>query len=176
MAIAAATVKELRDRTGLGMMVGKKALVEEKRSGRATREGRIGQYIHGGKVGVLVELDCETDFVAKNEQFSALLKDLCMQVAASMPAYVNPEDVPADVVEKEKGIFAAQVQGKPEHIVEKILEGKLKDFYKQVCLLEQPFIKDGSVTVRDHVTATIARLGENISVKRFVRFEVGEED
>ena len=196
MTVPATTVKELRDRTGLGMMDCKKALVEaggdiekavdllrkrglkraEKRSGRATREGRIGQYLHlGGKIGVIVEVNCESDFVARNEEFESLLKDLCMQVAATSPLYVAPEDIPEDALNKEKAIFADQVKGKPEHIVEKITEGKLKDFYKHTCLLEQPYIKDGSKTVRDHVVAAIAKLGENIVVRRFARFEVGEE-
>ncbi len=197
MAISATTVKELRDRTGLGMMDCKKALTEvdgdiekaiellrkrglkraEKRSGRATKEGRIGQYLHlGGKIGVLVEIGCESDFVAKNAEFDVLLKDICMQVAATSPKYVSPEQIPADVLEKEKAIYADQVKDKPEHIQDKILEGKLGDFYKQVCLLEQPFIRETSQTVRDRLTAAIAKLGENIMVKRFVRFEVGEED
>lgn len=197
MAISATTVKELRDRTGLGMMDCKKALTEvggdiekaiellrkrglkraEKRSGRATKEGRIGQYLHlGGKIGVLVEIGCESDFVAKNAEFEVLLKDICMQVAATNPKYVSPEQIPEDIMQKEKAIYADQVKDKPEHIQEKILEGKLGDFYKQVCLLEQPFIRETSQTVRDRVTAAIAKLGENIMVKRFVRFEVGEED
>jgi len=197
MAIQATLVKELRDRTGLGMMECKNALVEaegnidkaiellrkrgmkraEKRAGRAAREGRIGHYLHlGGKIGVLVELSCETDFVARNEEFNALLKDLCMQVAATAPLYVDRDRVPAEVLEKEKAIYADQVKGKPPHIVERILEGKLKDFYRQTCLLEQPFIKDPAVTVRDRVASVVAKLGENIVVRRFVRFEFGEEN
>jgi len=196
MAISAATVKKLRERTGLGMMDCKKALEEsggdvaraeellrkqglkaaELRTARSTREGRIGQYIHmNGRIGVLVELDCETDFVARNAEFERLLKDLCMQVAATRPLYVAPENVPAELVTREKEIAAAQLRDKPANMIEKICEGKLKDFYKQVCLLEQPFIKDGSKTVRELVNGVNAVLAENIVIKRFVRFEVGEE-
>lgn len=194
--ISAEAVKKLRDRTGLGMMDCKKALEEvggdsakaeellrkqglkaaELRASRGTKEGRIGHYIHlNNKIGVLVELACETDFVARNAEFERLLKDLCMQVAAQRPLYVAPENVPADVLAKEKEIQAAQVVGKPANIVDKIVDGKLKDYYKQVCLLEQPFIKDPSVTIREMVSALNAKLGENLVVRRFARFEVGEE-
>jgi len=196
MAVTAAQVKELRDRTGLGMMDCKKALTEvggdmekavvllrkhglksaEKRSGRATTDGRIGSYIHhSGKVGVILEVNCETDFVAKNEEFRALLSDLAMQIAATKPEYVSRENVPEEVVQKEKAIYADQVKGKPDHIIDKILDGKLKDFYRRLCLLEQPFVKDGSMTVEDRVKAAVAKLGENIVVRRFARLEVGEE-
>jgi elongation factor Ts len=195
--VTALQVKELRDQTGLGMMDCKRALVEtdgdvakaiellrkrgmkraEKRSGRATSEGRIGQYLHqGSRIGVMVELNCETDFVARNDTFAELLKDLAMHIAAAAPKYVAREDVPDDVVAKEKEIYADQVAGKPEHIMDKILEGKLKDFYKQICLLEQPFVKDPGKTVRDVLTEGISRTGENMTIKRFVRYEVGEED
>lgn len=196
MAIPATDVKKLRDRTGLGMMDCKKALEEaggdqakaedilrkrglkaaELRTTRATKEGRVGQYIHlNGKIGVLVELGCETDFVARNSEFEQVLKNLCMQVAATMPKYVAPDEIPADVLQKEKDIIAEQVKGKPDHVVGKIVEGKLKDYYKQVCLLDQPFIKDPKQTVRELVHGANAKLGENIQVRRFVRFEVGEE-
>ncbi len=196
MAISAETVKKLRERTGLGMMDCKKALEEvggdsakaeellrkqglkaaELRTTRKIKEGRVGQYIHlNGKIGVLVELGCETDFAAKNSEFDSLLKDLCMQVAATRPLYVAPENVPADLVAKEKEIIASQLQGKPAPMIEKITLGKLQDYYKQICLIEQPFIKDGSMTVRDRVNSVNAKLGENIQVRRFVRFEVGEE-
>lgn len=196
MAISADAVKKLRERTGLGMMDCKKALEEaggdpakaeeilrkqglkaaELRTTRQLKEGRVGQYIHlNGKIGVLVELGCETDFVARNTEFEQLLKDVCMQVAATQPRYVVPENVPADSLAKEKEIIASQLQGKPPAMIEKITEGKLKDFYKQVCLVEQPFIKDGSMTVRDRISSVNAKLGENIQVRRFVRFEVGEE-
>jgi elongation factor Ts len=196
MAISADAVKKLRERTGLGMMDCKKALEEaggdpakaeeilrkqglkaaELRTTRQLKEGRVGQYIHlNGKIGVLVELGCETDFVARNTEFEQLLKDVCMQVAATQPRYVAPENVPADSLAKEKEIIASQLQGKPAAMIEKITEGKLKDYYKQVCLVEQPFIKDGSMTVRDRISSVNAKLGENIQVRRFVRFEVGEE-
>jgi len=195
MEIPAAKVKELRDRTGLGMMECKRALQEaqgdlvraqdilrqrglkaaELRQGRTAAEGRIGHYVHlNGRIGVLVELNCETDFVAKNEEFQRLLKDLCMQVAATRPRYISPEEVPAEELDKEKQIISAQFKDKPPHVVDKIAQGKLKDYYKQVCLLEQPFIKDASQTVRERVDAVNAKLGENIVVRRFVRFEVGE--
>jgi elongation factor Ts len=193
--VTAAEVKALRDQTGLGMMECKKALVEagnveaaiellrkrgmkraEKRSGRATKEGRVGHYLHqGGRIGVQIELSCETDFVAKNDAFAEMLKDLAMHIAAASPVYVDPESIPAEIVEKEKAIYADQVKGKPENIIEKILDGKLKDFYKQVCLLEQAYVKDPSKTVRDYLTEGIAKTGENMSVRRFVRYEVGGE-
>lgn len=196
MNISAATVKKLRDRTGLGMMDCKKALQEvggdptkaedllrkrglkaaELRTGRTATEGRVGYYIHlNGKIGVLAEVNCETDFAANSDDFDRLIKDICMQVAATAPMYVAPEDIPPEALEKEKDILGAQFKDKPANIVEKILQGKLKDYYKQVCLLDQPFIKDTSQTVRELVSGLNAKLGENIVVKRFVRFEVGEE-
>ena len=196
MNIAAATVKALRDRTGLGMMDCKKALQEvggdmdkaeehlrkqglkaaESRVGRSASEGRIGHYIHmNGKIGVLVELNCETDFAAGNDDFAQLLKDLCMQVAATSPKYVSTGDVPEELVAKEKEILTEQVKDKPSHVVEKILEGKMKDFYKQICLLEQPYVKDTSQTVGELVKSMNAKLGENLVVRRFVRLGLGEE-
>lgn len=195
-AITAEMVKKLRERTGLGMMDCKKALEDaggdptkaeeilrkaglkaaDLRSGRAAREGKIGHYIHlNAKIGVLVELNCETDFVARNQDFEALVKDICMHVAATAPKYVAPEEVPAEELQREKDILASQVQGKPANIVEKIVEGKIKDYYKQVCLLEQPFVKDPSQTVRDLLSGAKAKMGENIVIRRFVRFQVGEE-
>ena len=195
-AIAPELVKKVRELTGLGWMDCKRALTEaggdinkaiellrkeglksaELRSSRATREGRIGHYVHSnGKIGVLVELNCETDFVAKNSEFEQLLKDICMQVAAQRPIYIAIENVPADLVRKEKEILAAQIKDKPAQMVEKIAEGKMKDFFKNVCLMEQPFIKEPAHSVRDRVSAVNAKLGENIVVRRFVRFEVGEE-
>jgi elongation factor Ts len=194
--ISAELVKKLRERTGLGWMDCKRALTEaggdlakaeellrkeglktaELRSSRATREGRIGHYVHSnGKIGVLVELNCETDFAAKSAEFEQLLKDLCMQIAAQRPIYVTKEDVPAELVRKEKEILTAQVKDKPAAMVEKIAEGKIKDFFKTICLMEQPFIKEPAHSVRDRVAAVNAKLGENIVVRRFVRFEVGEE-
>ncbi len=196
MNIPASDVKKLRDRTGLGMMDCKKALVEaggdmarseevlrkrglkaaELRAGRNAAQGRVGAYIHlNGKMGVLAEINCETDFVAKTPEFRQLVKDLCMQIAATNPKYVGPEEVPADVIAKEKEIMGEQFRDKPAQVLEKILEGKIKDYYKQVCLLDQPFIKDTGMTVRALVNGFIAKLGENIVVKRFVRFAVGEE-
>lgn len=197
MEITAQMVKELREKTGLGMMDCKKALQESggdiekavdylrkkgalkaaKREGRATMEGRIGSYIHSnGKIGVLVELNCESDFVARTDQFAELAKDLCMQVAASVPRWISPEDVPEDVLAKEKEIYMSQAkeQGKPDKILEKIAEGKLKKFYTDVCLLEQPFVKDTDKSVGQLIQEKIAQLGENITVGRFIRFQLGE--
>lgn len=197
MEITAQMVKELREKTGLGMMDCKKALQESggdieqavdylrkkgalkaaKREGRATMEGRIGSYIHSnGKIGVLVELNCESDFVARTDQFAELAKDLCMQVAASVPRWISPEEVPEDVLAKEKEIYMSQAkeQGKPDKILEKIAEGKLKKFYTDVCLLEQPFVKDTDKSVGQLIQEKIAQLGENITVGRFVRFQLGE--
>jgi elongation factor Ts len=195
--ISASAVKELRDRTGAGMMDCKKALAEAggdsaraeeilrkkglsaaaKKAGRIASEGAVGSYIHmGGKIGVLVEVNCETDFVARNEAFQALVKDLAMQIAATAPHYVRREEVPAEVVAKETEIARSQAreQKKPEPIVEKIAQGKVDKFYKEVCLLEQPFVKDDKKTVQDVVTEAVARIGENISVRRFSRFVCGE--
>ena len=196
MAISAAEVKKLRDRTGLGMMDCKKALDEvggdiakaedflrkqglkaaELRTGRAAKEGVIGHYIHmNGKIGVLADVNCETDFAAGSDDFKALVKDVCMQIAATSPKYVNADGIPEGDLEREKQIIVSQAEGKPEHVVEKMVEGKLKDFYKQVCLMDQPFIKDTSQTVGELVKSLNAKLGENIVVRRFVRYEVGEE-
>jgi len=198
MSISAEMVRKLREETGAGMMDCKAALVEAngdmekardflrkrglaaaaKRAGRATGEGMVSAYIHpGSKVGVLVEVSCETDFVAKTPEFQSLVKDIAMQVAASSPVYVAKEDVPAPVLEKEKEIYRAQAeaQGKPAGVIEKIAEGKLKDYYATYCLLEQPFVKDGKLTVGQLVQEKIALIKENIVVRRFARFRVGEE-
>jgi elongation factor Ts len=195
--IDAKTVMELREKTGAGIMDCKKALAEAggdpekateilrkkgamaaaKKAGRSTKEGIIGHYVHfGGKIGVLVELNCETDFVANTQEFQELAKDLAMQVASAQPLYVEMGDVPQEVLAKEKEIYRAQAlgEGKPEKVLERIVEGKLKKFYSQVCLMEQPFVKDDSITVRQRVEATVGKLGENIVVRRFVRFQVGE--
>jgi elongation factor Ts len=195
--IPADLVKKLRDRTGAGMMECKAALQEahgdleeavtilrkrglasaSKKTGRTTSEGLIGSYIHlGGKIGVLVELNCESDFVARTDDFQTLLRELMLQVAASSPQYVRREDVPADVLERERSIYRAQMEGsgKPPQVIEKIIEGKLGSFYEQVCLVDQPSIRDPKATVGQLVQAAIAKLGENISVARFVRFKVGE--
>ncbi|NLC47400.1 MAG: translation elongation factor Ts [Firmicutes bacterium] len=190
-------VKELRERTGAGMMDCKKALTETggdiekaieylrekglaaaaKKAGRIAAEGLVDSYIHpGGRVGVLVEVNCETDFVAKTEDFQNLVKDIAMQIAAAKPEYVRREEIPADVLEKEKAIYRAQAleEGKPEKIVDRIVEGRLEKYYKEVCLLEQPFIKDPDKDVQTIVNEAIAKIGENISVRRFARFERGE--
>jgi len=198
MDISASKVKELRERTGIGFMECKKALIEakgdieeavkilrkrglavaKKRAGRATTEGVVGSYIHaGGKIGVLVEVNCETDFVARNEDFLALVKDIAMQIAACPPKYIRREDVPPEIIEQEKEIIRSQFadSGKPPEVIERIVEGKLKQFYSEVCLLEQPFIKDDSRTVGELIAERIAKIGENINVRRFVRYQVGEE-
>ena len=194
--ISAEQVKNLRQKTGAGLMECKKALVEtdgdldqavtvlrkrgqaaaEKKAGRTTSEGLIGSYIHGGKIGVLIEVNCETDFVAKTPQFQELVKDLAMQVAASSPRFVRREDVPEEVLAKEREILKSQAEsaGKPAQIIEKIVEGKLAKFYSETVLLEQPFIKNADTTIQQHVAAIISVLKENIQVRRFARFERGE--
>ena len=195
--IPAKLVKALRDATGAGMMECKAALqeangdIEEatlilrkrglaqaaKKSGRATSEGLIGSYIHaGGKIGVLVELNCESDFVARTDDFQTLLREIALQVAAANPQYVGRDEVPADIIEREKSVYRAQMEnsGKPPQVIEKIVEGKLGSFYEQVCLVDQPSIRDPKVSVKAMLQAAIAKLGENISVARFVRFKVGE--
>lgn len=199
MSISALQVKELRSKTGIGFMECKQALEEcngdsekaieylrkkglataAKKAGRTTGQGSITSYIHGnGKIGVLLEINCETDFVARTTDFQELAKDVAMQIAASSPIYVSRDDVPCELIEKEKEIVKAQIGDikKPEEILQKIIEGKLeKGFYAKICLLDQPFIKDDSKSVKNHVTDAIAKLGENIVVRRFVRFELGED-
>lgn len=195
--ITAEMVKQLRERTGAGMMDCKRALTETngdeekaieylrekglaaaaKKAGRIAAEGIVDAYIHGdGRIGVLVEVNIETDFAAKNEEFRAFVRDVALQIAASRPEYVKKEEVPAEVIEKEKEILRAQAlnEGKPEKIVDKMVEGRIEKFYKEVCLLEQPFIKDPDKTVGQLVTEKIAKIGENINIRRFVRFERGE--
>lgn len=194
--ISADMVKELREKTGVGMMDCKKALAEangdfekavallrqrglataSKKAGRSTSEGIVGAYIHMDRIGVLVEVNCETDFVARTDDFKALVKDIAMQIAATNPTYVSREDVPPDVIENEKAIYRAQITGKPPQVVEKIVEGKLEKFFDETCLLDQIFIKDPEhkIRIKDVVTEKIAKLGENIVVKRFARFQVGE--
>jgi len=199
MDIPASLVKALRDRTGAGMMECKAALVEAKgdieeantilrkrglaqaakKVGRSTSEGLIGSYIHmGGKIGVLVEINCESDFVARTDDFQNLLREVALQVAAASPQYVRREDVPADVLDRERSIYRAQMEssGKPPQVIEKIVEGKLGAFYEQVCLVDQASIRDPKSTVGALIQAAIAKLGENISVARFVRFKVGESN
>ena len=195
--VTAEMVKELRERTGAGMLDCKKALTESngdmeraieilrekglaaaaKKSGRIAAEGLVESYIHGGgRIGVLIEVNCETDFVAKTDGFKELVKDLAMQVAAARPEYVSREEVPQEVTEKEKTILTHQAQneGKPEKVIEKMVEGRIEKFYKEVCLLEQPFIKNPDITVNQLVMEKIAQIGENIRVRRFARFELGE--
>jgi elongation factor Ts len=195
--ITAALVKELRERTGAGMMECKKALVEGhgdlaeaevilrkrgismagKKAGRATRQGLIGTYIHaGGQLGVMVEINCESDFVARTDDFKGLVHDVAMHVAAADPRYLGREDVPAAALEKEKEIARdrAKAEGKPEKIIDKIVEGQLAKYYEAVCLLDQPFVKEATLTIEQLVKTKIAKLGENISIARFVRFKVGD--
>jgi elongation factor Ts len=195
--ISAQLVKQLRDQTGAGMMECKAALKEAngnleeattilrkrglaqaaKKSGRSTSEGLIGSYIHlGGKIGVLVELNCESDFVARTDDFQNVLKEIALQVAAANPQYVRREDVPAGILDREREIYRDQMQssGKPANVIDKIVEGKLGSFYEQVVLLDQPSIRDPKTTVSQLLQAAIAKLGENISVARFVRYKVGE--
>ncbi len=150
--------------------------IAAKRSGRTTKEGKVDSYIHlGGKIGVLVEVNCETDFVARNEQFKEFVKDISMQIAAANPQYLNIEDVPQDLVQKEKDIFKSQAGDKPEYVVEKMLTGKLSKFYQDVCLMEQPFIKDDKITIKDYLNTIMAKIGENIVIRRFTRYQLGEE-
>ena len=189
-------IKRLREKTSAGVVDCKKALREaggdidkaveilrkqgvalaSKKGGRAAKDGRIEGYIHlGGKIGVLVEVNCETDFVARNDDFKTFVKDVAMQIAASNPLYLKREDVPQEVMKKEIDIFRAQMKEKPESAIEKIVEGKLAKFYEEACLMEQPFIKDTSLRVKDLLTSMIAKIGENIVIRRFVRYQVGEE-
>ena len=194
--ITAAMVKDLREKTGAGMMDAKKALVETsgdmekavdylrkkgmagaaKKSGRVAAEGLVGSYVHGGRIGVLVEVNCETDFVGRNEDFQVLVKDIAMQIAAANPAYVRREDVPTEVVEREKDVQRAALreQKKPDNIWDKIIVGKLEKFYETTCLMDQIWVKDDKKKIKDVITESIAKIGENISVRRFTRFEVGE--
>lgn len=195
--ITADMVKQLRERTGAGMMDCKKALNETngdmnkaieflrekglaaaaKKSGRIAAEGLVEAYIHGdGRIGVLVEVNIETDFAARNDEFKSFVKDIAMQIAASKPEYIKRDEVPAHVIEKEKEILRAQAlnEGKPEKIVDKMVEGRIEKFYKEVCLLDQPFIKDPDRTIQQMLTEKIATIGENINIRRFVRFERGE--
>lgn len=196
MEISATAVKELREKTGAGIMDCKRALAETKgdfekavtylrekglaaaakKASRVASEGIVTAYIHGNKVGVLLEVNCETDFVAKTDGFSALAKDIAMHIAAMSPQYVSRNEVPAEAVEKEKQIFAVQAResGKPENVIQKMVDGKIEKYYKEVCLLEQPFVKNPDVTIEKLVIDAIAKLGENISIRRFARYKVGE--
>jgi elongation factor Ts len=195
--ITAALVKELRERTGAGMMECKKALVEAKgdiaeaevvlrkhgiasagkKASRATKQGLIGSYIHaGGQLGVMVEVNCESDFVARTEVFQEMVHDIAMHIAAADPKFLRKEDVPAELLEKEREIARerARNEGKPEKILDRIVEGRISKFYEEVCLIEQPFVKEATLTIDQMVKTKIAKLGENISIARFVRFKVGD--
>ena len=197
MDITAQKVKELRDRTGIGMMECKEALQEcggdiekaieilrkkgharaQEKADRQAADGAVGSYIHANdRLGVLIEVNCETDFVARNDEFKELVKNLAMQVAASNPNYISSEDVPAEIIEREKEIIKAQIQDakKPPQIIEQIIEGKLKKFFEEVCLIDQPYIRDDKIKVRDLVNSHIAKFGENIKIRRFARFEIGK--
>ena len=196
MAVTAAQVKELREKTGAGMLDCKKMLEKtdgdidkaidalrekglasaSKKAGRIASEGMVASYIHGGRIGVLVEVNTETDFVAKNEEFQQFVKDVAMQVAASNPTYVSKEEVPVEEIEKESEILKQQAlnEGKPENIAEKMVKGRIEKYYKEVCLLEQAFIKDSDYVVKDVLANLISKIGENIKIRRFVRYEVGE--
>ena len=195
--ITASMVKELRTRTGVGMMDCKKALTEAngdmekavdilrekglskaaKKAGRIAAEGIVGSYIHGnGRIGVLVEVNCETDFVAQTEGFHALVKDIAMQNAAANPLYVSREEVPADVISHEKEVYRQEAlnEGKPEKIVDRMVEGRIEKYFKEVCLLDQPFIKDGDKTINDVVLEATVKMGEKVSIRRFTRYQLGE--
>ena len=197
MTVTAAMVKELREKSGAGMMDCKKALVEtngdiekameylrekglaaaQKKSSRIAAEGIVESYIHlGGKIGVLVEVNCETDFVAKTDEFKQLVRDIAMQIAASNPSYIRVEEVNPEEVAKEKEILRAQAlnEGKPEQVVDKMVEGRIKKYYQEICLLEQDFVKDPSKTVNQMITEAISEIGENIQIRRFTRYQMGE--
>ena len=199
MAVTTTQIKELREKTGVGIMDCKTALNEcggdiekaieylrkkgiataKKRGGRTTFQGQVMSYIHaGGKIGVLVEVNCETDFTGKNEDFTSFVKDTAIQIAATNPIAIDRERVPQDILEKEREIYATQAKdsGKPEKVIEKIVEGKLKKFFSEACLLEQPFVKNPDITVQDLLNEMIAKTGENIVIRRFVRFQLGESD
>ena len=198
MASSAALVKELRGKTGAGILDCQKALQEtendiekaidhlrqkglaaaQKKVGREAKEGLIYSYIHpGSKIGVMIEINCETDFVARNDEFPALAKDLTLQIAAANPTYVKREDVPAEIIEREKSVYEGQAKelGKPEAAWEKIVQGKLEKFYQEQCLLEQGFVKDPNTSIKDLLTQKISKLGENILVSRFIRYQLGQE-
>jgi elongation factor Ts len=195
MAIDASSVRELRDRTSAGFLDCKNALEEAngdfekageilrkkglakamKKGSRGTPEGRVGSYIHtNGKVGVLIEVNCETDFVAKNDVFESLVKDICMHIAATDPMAVSREDVPQEMIDREKKAYTDEFKDKPDNVRDKIIEGKMEGFYKEVCLINQPFVKDNDQTIEDLIKNAITKLGENIKISRFARFAIGE--
>lgn len=198
MEVSASMVKDLRGKTGAGIMDCKRALVDGggdlekaidilrkkgisqavKKAGRKTTEGLIGSYVHlGGRIGVLVEVNCETDFVAGTDVFKGFVKDLTLQIASTQPLYLSKEDVPEEIIEKEREIYRTQTlnEGKPEKVVDRIVEGRLKKFYSEACLMEQPFVKDDQIAIHEHLERTIAQIGENITISRFVRYILGEE-
>jgi elongation factor Ts len=196
MTITAELVRELRQKTGIGFMECKSALQEAggnleaaitilrkrglssvaKKAGRETREGLIGTYVHNGKIGVMVEVNCETDFVARNAEFQTLVHDIAMQIAAGEPRFIRKEDVPEDVAAAERGVHKEQARatGKPESVLDKIVEGRMAKFYSEVCLLEQPFIKNPDINVKAYLAGYIQKIGENLQVRRFIRYKVGE--
>ena len=196
MAISAELVKQLRERTGVGFMECKSALAEAngdldaavivlrkkglsasaKKAGRETKEGLIGTYVHGGRIGVMVEVNCESDFVARNSGFQTLVHDIAMHIAASDPKFVRKEDVTEDVLSREREIYKEQARatGKPDNVLDKIVEGRMSKFYAEACLYEQPFVKEPSISVKDHIAAHVQKMGENIQVRRFVRYRLGE--
>ena len=196
MGIGADLVKKLREKTNAPMMDCKKALEEAngnmdiavdllkkrgqivalKKAGRTAKEGVIGSYIHSnGKIGVLLEVNCETDFVSRNEEFRQFVKDVSMQIAATSPSYVSREEVPAGIIEKEKNALKEGIKNKPENVIEKIVQGKFEKFYSEVCLMDQPFVKDDKIAIKDYLASLIGKIGENIVIRRFVRFQVGED-
>jgi elongation factor Ts len=199
LAVTTSLIRQLRENTGVGIMDCKEALnkcdgdvskavdylrkkgiaTAKKRGGRITTQGKVESYIHaGGKIGVLVEVNCETDFAGKTEGFTTLVKDIAIQIAATNPIAIDRESVPPDTLEKEKEIYATQAteSGKPEKIIEKIVKGKLEKFFSEACLLEQPFVKNPDITVQDLLNETLAKTGENVVIRRFVRFQLGESD
>jgi elongation factor Ts len=199
LAVSTSQIKELREKTGVGIMDCKTALNEcngdinkaidylrkkgiataKKRSSRTTSQGQVMSYIHaGGKIGVLVEVNCETDFTGKNQDFAIFVKDLAIQIAATSPVAIDRESIPQEILEKEREIYATQAKesGKPEKVIQKIVEGKLKKFFAEACLLEQPFVKNPDITVQDLINEMIAKTGENIVMRRFVRFQLGESE
>jgi len=196
MAITTDLIKKLREKTNAPMMDCKKALEESsgdmeiavdilrkkgqivalKKAGRSAKEGVVGSYIHSNsKLGVLLEVNCETDFVARNDDFKQFVKDVSMQVAATSPSYVSREEVPGHILEREKNVLKESVKNKPENVVEKIVQGKLEKFYSEVCLLDQPFVKNDKITIKEYLNELIGKIGENILIRRFVRFQVGED-
>ena len=196
MSISADLVKQLRERTGVGFMECKRALEDAKgdieeavtllrkrglaslarKAGRETKEGLIAAYVHNGKIGVMVEVNCESDFVARNPEFQALAKDIAMHIAASDPRFVRKEDVTEDLLARERDIYLEQARstGKPEPVLQKMVEGRMSKFYAETCLLEQPFVKEPNSTVQEHIAGHIQKIGENIQVRRFIRFKLGE--